>query len=192
MAATFPITGEPEADALLSEEPLALVLGMMLDQQVTMEWAFTGPYTLKGRLGGRFDAETIAALPPDELEAAFKGPPAIHRYPGSMAKRAQALCQYLVDNHDGDPTAVWQGATSGKELVKQVQKLPGFGKEKAKIFSALLAKRLGVKPEGWEEATSPFSDDEPRSVADIDSAETLQQVRAWKKAQKAAGKSKAD
>lgn len=189
---TFPITGEPEADALLSEEPLALVLGMMLDQQVPMEWAFTGPYTVKGRLDGQLDAASIAAMSPDELEAVFKGPPAVHRYPGSMAKRAQSLCQYLVDTYDGDAAAVWQGVESGKDLVKRVEKLPGFGKEKAKIFSALLAKRLGVTPDGWEEATSPFSDDQPRSVADISSAETLAEVRAWKKAKKAAGKTKAE
>jgi uncharacterized HhH-GPD family protein len=188
----FPITGDAEADALLDEDPLALMLGMMLDQQVPMEWAFTGPYTLKGRLDGQFDAATIATLPPDELEAAFKGPPAVHRYPGSMAKRAQALCQYLIDTYNGDASAVWQGVESGDELVKRVEQLPGFGKEKARIFSALLAKRAGVTPDGWEEATSPFSDDEPRSVADIDSAETLAQVRAWKKAKKAAGKGKAD
>jgi uncharacterized HhH-GPD family protein len=192
MSATFPISGEPEADALLAEEPLALVLGMMLDQQVPMEWAFASPYKLKERLGGQLDAAHIAHLPLEELEEAFKGPPALHRYPGSMAKRAQALCQYLVDTYDGDPTGVWSGVESGRELVKRVEALPGYGKEKARIFSALLAKRLDVTPPGWEEATSPFSDDQPRSVADIDSAEALQKVRAWKKQMKAAGKGKAD
>lgn len=192
MTATFPITGNPDADALLSENPLALVLGMMLDQQVPMEWAFTGPYTLQERLGETLDAHKIAAMPLEKLEEDFKGPPALHRYPGSMAKRAQALCQYLVDTYDGDAAALWQGVGTGRELVKRVEKLPGFGKEKSKIFSALLAKRLGVRPEGWEDATGPFSDDQPRSVADIDSPETLEQVRTWKKSMKAQGKSKSD
>jgi uncharacterized HhH-GPD family protein len=192
MTATLPVTGDPEADKLLVEEPLALMIGMLLDQQVPMEWAFAGPRTLRERLGGQLDAADIAAKDPAELEALFKGPPAVHRFPGSMAKRTQALCQYLVDNYDGDAAAVWTGATDGRELVKRVRDLPGFGADKSKIFSALLAKRFGVRPPGWEQATAPFSDDQPRSVADIDSAEALQQVRAWKKEMKAQGKSKAD
>jgi uncharacterized HhH-GPD family protein len=192
MTATLPVTGDPEADKLLVEEPLALMIGMLLDQQVPMEWAFAGPRTLRERLGGQLDAADIAAKDPAELEVLFKGPPAVHRFPGSMAKRTQALCQYLVDNYDGDAAAVWAGAADGRDLVKRVRDLPGFGADKSKIFSALLAKRFGVRPPGWEQATAPFSDDQPRSVADIDSAEALQQVRAWKKEMKAQGKSKAD
>jgi uncharacterized HhH-GPD family protein len=168
------------------------MIGMLLDQQVPMEWAFAGPLRLRERLGGRLDAAEIAAYDPDALDKVFRGPPAVHRFPGSMAKRTQALCQHLVDNYGGDAATVWSGAGDGRELVRRVRALPGYGGEKAKIFSALLAKRFGVRPPGWEEATAPFSDDQPRSVADIDSAESLARVRAWKKAMKAQGRAKSD
>jgi uncharacterized HhH-GPD family protein len=147
---------------------------------------------LREKLGGRLDAAEIAALDPVELEAMFKGPPALHRYPGSMAKRTQALCQHLVDHYGGDAAAVWTGVDDGNELLRRVKALPGFGADKSKIFTALLAKRFGVQPAGWEQATAPFSDDQPRSVADVDSPETLQRVRSWKKVMKAQGKTKAD
>ena len=186
------VTGDPDADRLLVEDPLALVIGMLLDQQVPMEWAFRGPARLKERLGGTLDANAIAAMPEDDLVAVFQTKPALHRFPGSMGKRTYALCRYLADEYGGDAAAVWTGATSGADLLARVQALPGFGEEKAKIFVALLAKRFGVRPEGWEAAAAPFSDAEPRSVADIDSAAALEQVRAWKKAKKAAGKSKRD
>ena len=189
---TLPVTGDPEADKLLVDDPLALTIGMLLDQQVPMEWAFSGPLRLRDKLGGRIDATEIAALDPTDLEAMFKGPPALHRYPGSMANRTQALCQYLVDHYGGDAAAVWTGVDDGGELLRRVMALPGFGTDKARIFTALLAKRFGVRPPGWEEATAPFSDDQPRSVADIDSVESLQRVRSWKKAMKAQGKTKAD
>jgi uncharacterized HhH-GPD family protein len=192
MSAVVPVTGIPEADQLLTDEPLALMIGMLLDQQVPMEWAFAGPLRLRERLGGRLDAAEIAAYDPDALDKVFRGPPAVHRFPGSMAKRTQALCQHLVDNYGGDAATVWSGAGDGRELVRRVRALPGYGGEKAKIFSALLAKRFGVRPPGWEEATAPFSDDQPRSVADIDSAESLARVRAWKKAMKAQGRAKSD
>jgi uncharacterized HhH-GPD family protein len=192
MTPAVPVTGDPEADQLLADDPLALMIGMLLDQQVPMEWAFAGPLKLRERLGGRLDAAEIAAVDPGKLEAVFKGPPALHRFPGSMAKRTQALCQHLVDHYGGDAAAVWTDADDGQELVRRVKALPGFGGEKSKIFTALLAKRFGVRPPGWEEATAPFSDDEPRSVADIDSAETLQRVRAWKKMMKSKGKAKSD
>lgn len=192
MTAVVPVTGDPEADQLLTDDPLALMIGMLLDQQIPMEWAFAGPLKLRARMGGRLDAAEIAAVEPDKFEAIFKGPPALHRFPGSMGKRTQALCQYLVDHYDGSAAAVWTGVDDGRELVKRVRDLPGFGSEKAKIFTALLAKRFGVRPLGWEEAAAPFSDDEPRSVADIDSAENLQRVRAWKKMMKAQKRSKAD
>jgi len=188
----LPVTGDPEADKLLVDDPLALTIGMLLDQQVPMEWAFSGPLRLRDKLGGRLDAAEIAALDPATLEAMFKGPPALHRYPGSMAKRTQALSQYLVDNYGGDAAAVWTGVDDGAELLRRVRALPGFGADKSKIFTAMLAKRFGVRPPGWEQATAPFSDDQPRSVADIDSPETLQRVRSWKKAMKAQGKTKSD
>ena len=188
----LPVTGDPEADKLLVDDPLALTIGMLLDQQVPMEWAFSGPLRLRDKLGGRLDAAEIAALDPATLEAMFKGPPALHRYPGSMAKRTQALSQYLVDNYGGDAAAVWTGVDDGAELLRRVRALPGFGADKSKIFTAMLAKRFGVRPPGWEQATAPFSDDQPRSVADIDSPETLQRVRSWKKAMKAQGKTKVD
>jgi uncharacterized HhH-GPD family protein len=190
---SFPVTGDPAADELLVEDPLALLLGMMLDQQVPMEWAFMSPHRLRERMGAEhLDARTLAEMPPDELEKLFKGPPALHRFPGAMAKRAQEVCHHLVDHYDGDAAGLWRDPASGAELVKRVQALPGFGKEKARIFCALLAKRFGLRPEGWEEATAPFSDDQPRSVADIDSRESFDRVRAWKKAMKAQGKGKSD
>lgn len=192
MTVSVPVTGDPEADRLLTDEPLALMIGMLLDQQVPMEWAFAGPLKLKERLGGRLDAAEIAALDPGALLTVFKGPPALHRFPGSMAMRTQALCQHLVDEYGGDASVVWVGVADGRELVRRVRALPGFGGEKSKIFTALLAKRFGVRPPGWEEAAAPFSDGEPRSVADVDSAETLLKVRAWKKMMKAQGRSKAD
>jgi uncharacterized HhH-GPD family protein len=190
MQGTLFITGDPEADRLVNTEPLAVLVAMLLDQQVPMEWAFSSPLRLKDRLGGTLDAATIAALPLEELEAMFKGPPALHRYPGSMAKRTQQLCQHLVDVHGGDAAAVWAGVASGTELFTRLKALPGFGGEKAKIFLALLAKRFGIAPPGWEDPAAPFSDDTPRSAADVDSAETLQRVREFKKMKKAEGKGK--
>ncbi len=190
MQGTLFITGDPEADRLVNTEPLAVLVAMLLDQQVPMEWAFSSPLRLKDRLGGTLDAATIAALPLEELEAMFKGPPALHRYPGSMAKRTQQLCQHLVDVHGGDAATVWAGVASGTELFTRLKALPGFGGEKAKIFLALLAKRFGIAPPGWEDPAAPFSDDTPRSAADVDSAETLQRVREFKKMKKAEGKGK--
>lgn len=187
---TLPVTGDPEADQLLVEHPLALVIGMLLDQQVPMEWAFSSPLKLRDRLGGSLDAAVIASMPLEDLEVVFKGPPALHRYPGSMANRTQQLCQHLVDAYDGDAAAVWTGVDTGAELFARVRGLPGFGGEKAKIFTALLAKRFGVRPAGWEEPSKPFSDASHRSVADIDSADALAEVRAFKKMMKAQGKGK--
>jgi uncharacterized HhH-GPD family protein len=193
-AATIPVTGDPDADRLLVDDPLALLIGMLLDQQVPMEWAFRGPLTLRKRLGGtgRLDAHTIAAMAPEDLEALFRTKPALHRYPGSMAKRTHDLCRHLVDEYDGDAAAVWRSATGGDELYRRLRALPGYGEEKAKIFLAILGKRLGVAPPGWEEAAAPFSDTTPRSVADIDSPESLQRVREWKTTQKRKKKGKAD
>ena len=191
-APVLPVTGDAEADALLVSDPLALLIGMLLDQQVPMEWAFRGPLRLKERLGGTLDAGAIAAMPVDDVVAVFSAKPALHRFPGAMAKRTHALCAHLVEHYGGDAAHVWKDATSGEELFERLSGLPGFGAEKAKIFVALLAKRFGVRPRGWKEATAPFSDPTPRSVADIDSPDALARVREWKKAQKAAGKSMQD
>jgi uncharacterized HhH-GPD family protein len=192
MQGDLAVTGNADADKLLNTDPLALLLGMLLDQQVPMEWAFTGPYTLQQRLGGELDAAQIAAMDPDEFLAVCKGPPAIHRFPGSMGKRVQALAQAIVDNYHAEADAIWQDVETGDELHRRLIALPGYGEEKTKIFIALLAKRFDVRPKGWEEVAAPFSDDTPRSVADINSADTLARVRQWKQARKAAGKTKAD
>jgi uncharacterized HhH-GPD family protein len=189
---TIPITGDAEADQLLVREPLALVLGMLLDQQVPMEWAFKGPATLKERLGGTLDARAIAAMDPEEFVAICAARPAIHRFPGSMGKRAWELCRFVTDHYDGDAEKIWKGVRSGETLYARVRELPGYGDEKAKIFVAILAKRMGKRPAGWEEAAAPFSDEQPRSVADVADAESLQRVREWKKAMKAAKKAKSD
>jgi uncharacterized HhH-GPD family protein len=191
-AKTFPVTGDDEADRLLVSEPLALLMGMLLDQQVPMEWAFLAPSRLKQRLGGTLDATAIAAMSGEEVEALFRERPALHRFPGSMGKRAHQLCQFLVEHYDGDAAKVWKGVKQGDELYRRLRELPGFGDEKAKIFVAVLAKRMGVRPAGWEAAAGPFADDSPRSVADIDSRESFTRVRAWKQAQKAKGKGKQD
>jgi uncharacterized HhH-GPD family protein len=190
MKGTLAVTGDPDADELLNTDPLAVLIGMQLDQQVPMEWAFSSPLRLRERLGGELDASAIAAMPLEALEPVFKGPPALHRYPGSMAKRTHQLCQHLVEHHGGDAAAVWADVTTGDELFGRVRDLPGFGGEKAKIFTALLAKRFGVQPPGWEEVSRPFSDATHRSVADVDSPDALLEVRAFKKMMKAKGKGK--
>jgi uncharacterized HhH-GPD family protein len=185
------VTGNPDADALLTRDPLALLLGMLLDQQVPMEWAFRAPYTLCQRLG-HLDVTRIVAAGPEALTAAFTAKPALHRYPAAMAARAYALCQHVVDEYGAQASAVWEGVESGDELYRRLRALPGFGDEKAKIFLAVLGKRCGIAPPGWAERALPFSDSTPRSVADIDGPDSLQRVRAWKKQQKAKGKSKQD
>jgi uncharacterized HhH-GPD family protein len=191
-AAAIPVTGNPEADRLLAENPLALLIGMLLDQQVPMEWAFRGPLTLQQRLGSPLDAETIASMGPEKIEAIFRDKPAMHRYPGSMGKRTHALCAYVVEHYGGDAGAIWRDAPSGQEIYRRLRELPGYGEEKAKIFLAILGKRLGEAAPGWEEAAAPFSDATPRSVADVDSKESLARVREFKKARKAAKQGKAD
>ena len=188
----IPITGDPAADRLLEENPLALLIGMLLDQQVPMEWAFRGPLTLQERLGSSLDAETIASLGPDKVEAIFRDKPAMHRYPGAMGKRTHALCAYIADHYGGDAAAIWRDAPSGQEVYRRLRQLPGYGDEKAKILLAVLGKRLGQAAPGWEEAAAPFSDGTPRSVADVGSAESLARVREFKKARKAEKRGKAD
>ena len=191
MKGTVPVTGNAEADELNATNPLALLLSMLLDQQVPMEWAFIGPYLLKERMG-ELDARAIASMPEDEFLAIAKGPRAIHRFPGSMGKRVQAVCQVIVDEYAGDASRIWTDAKDGADLRKRLEALPGFGSEKSRIFIALLAKRFDVRPEGWQEAAEPFGDDVARSVADIDSADTLALVREWKQARKKEGKTKSD
>jgi uncharacterized HhH-GPD family protein len=183
----LPLTGDPQADVLLEEDPLALLIGMLLDQQVPMEKAFRGPYDLKERMG-RLDAGEIASMDGEALAALFRGPPALHRYPGSMAGRTQDMCRMLVERYDGDAERVWSTATTGQELFANLKALPGFGEAKAKIFTALLAKRLGVTPPGWDDVAGPYAAVGHFSVADIDGPEALAAVRAHKQAMKAAAK----
>jgi uncharacterized HhH-GPD family protein len=182
----------PEADELLSRSPIALLIGLVLDQQIPLEWAFTGPLTLTQRLGRDLDAVDLAGRDPDELAKVFATPPAIHRFPGSMAGRVQELSRVVVDHYDGDAANVWRGAKDGAELVKRVEGLPGFGKHKAKIFVALLGKQLGVRPKGWQEAAGEFGATGSRtSVADITDAASLAEVREHKKSMKAQAKPQA-
>ena len=186
---TLALAGNPDADALLTEDPLALLIGMVLDQQIPLEWAFHGPYELTKRLGRRLDAADLAAMDPEQLAAAFSQRPALHRYPGSMAKRVQELCRHIVDDYDGDPAGVWKTAKNGDMLYRNVKALPGFGEQKARIFVGLLGKQLGVRPKGWQEAAGDFG--QPRtylSVADIVDADSLAKVRAYKQQKKAAVK----
>ena len=187
---TLAVTGDDAADRLVNSDPLALLLGMLLDQQIPLEWAFMGPYRLVERLGAELDAVEISELDPDDFAALVRAKPALHRFPSSMAKRMQALCRHVADHYDGDAGAVWSAATNGEDLFRRLRDLPGYGNEKARILTAVLAKRFGVRPDGWEAQAGAFADSEPRSVADIDSPEALQRVRAWKKGQKALGKRK--
>jgi len=184
----LPITGDPTADQLLEDEPLALLTGMLLDQQVTMEKAFHSPYDLKERLGGELDATTIAEMDPDKLKAIFAERPALHRFPGSMATRTGDLCRALVEQYDGKAENVWQGAASGQEVLDNLKALPGFGDQKASIFVALLGKRMGVQPPGWREAAGLYGQDGAYSVADVVDAESLANVREYKQAAKAKAK----
>ncbi len=181
------LSGEPEADALLATDPLALLMGMLLDQQITMEKAFRGPYDLRERLGHDLDAADIAGR--SDLAEIFATPPAIHRFPGSMAGRVQELCRALVDHYGGKADNVWNGVTTGGELLGRLKALPGFGDQKARIFLALLGKQFGVQPIGWREAAGSYGDDGSlRSIADVTSRETLLQVRAYKQAMKVEAK----
>jgi uncharacterized HhH-GPD family protein len=191
MNGTLYITGDDAADALLNHDGTALLIGMLLDQQVPMEWAFAGPLTLQRRLG-HLDASFIAAMSQDEFVAVCYAKPAIHRFPAAMGKRIHALCSTLAAEYEGRGDNVWAGVTNGDQLYRRLRGLPGYGDEKARIFLAILGKRMGVQPEGWREAAGRFGDDTPRSVADIDSPASLAAVREWKRAQKAAKKDKQD
>ncbi|NLE81660.1 MAG: Fe-S cluster assembly protein HesB [Rhodococcus sp.] len=189
MALTLNLVGDPEADALLAEDPLALLIGMLLDQQVPMETAFLGPKKLYDRLGG-LDVNTIASMNPEEFSALCAQTPAVHRFPGSMAGRIQSLCAFLVENYDGSVEALWtDGNPDGKEVLKRLKALPGYGDQKARIFLALLGKQIGVRPDGWREAAGAYGDDGARrSIADVVDEKSLLEVREFKKAAKAAAK----
>jgi uncharacterized HhH-GPD family protein len=187
--AALHLSGDQEADALISKDPLALLIGMVLDQQIPLEKAFSSPAVLAQRLGGRLDAATIAGMDPDALIEIFKERPALHRFPGSMAARVQELCRLIVDEYGGKADAVWKKLPDGTTLVARLRQLPGFGEQKAKIFAALLGKQLGVQPEGWRVASKPFGEEGSfLSVADIVDTETLGKVRAHKQAMKAKAK----
>ena len=191
MNGTLYITGDKDADRLLNTNALALLIGMLLDQQVPMEWAFRGPSTLRERLGG-LDAKKIAAMDQDDFVSVGCAKPAIHRFPAAMGRRVHELCTFLTAHYGGRADKVWTGVASGAELRARLHDLPGFGEEKAQIFLALLAKRFGIAPEGWEKAAGKFGETTPRSVADIDSPDALARVRDWKKAAKAAKRDKQD
>jgi uncharacterized HhH-GPD family protein len=183
------ITGDAAADALLTDEPLALLIGMLLDQQIAMETAFGGPLKIRDRTGG-LDAAGIAAADPEAFTAAFSQTPAVHRFPGSMSGRVQALCQALVDDWGGDAAALWtEGDPDGATVLKRLKALPGFGDQKARIFVALLGKQYGFTGAGWREAAGAYGEEGSfRSVADIVSPESLTKVREYKRAAKAAAK----
>lgn len=184
------LSQDADADALLSSDDLALLIGMLLDQQIPMEKAFRGPYDLARRLGRDLEAADLAGR--DDLEELFATTPAIHRFPGSMAGRVRELCRYLVDHHDGRAEAVWQDVATGEEVLARLKALPGFGEQKARIFLALLGKQRGIRPQGWREAAGAYGEEGAlRSVADVTSAETLQQVRAYKQEVKRAAKAQA-
>ncbi|NPC95293.1 HhH-GPD-type base excision DNA repair protein [Nocardioides sp. zg-DK7169] len=186
----FQIANEPAADRVLEEHPFALLAGMMLDQQFPMEHAFRGPAKVLERFGSLEPAE-IAAADPERFAELCATPPAIHRFPGSMSARLQALAAMIEEKYDGHTERLWTEATSGRDLLKRVMELPGFGKQKGQIFVALLAKQLGVRPEGWEAAVGDYALEGYRSVADVVDATSLQKVRDFKKEKKAAAKAKA-
>ena len=184
------LTGNPDADALLAQDGNALLLGMVLDQQIPMEKAFCGPAVIARRMGGRLDVAAIAGQDPETFAAMFATPPAVHRFPGSMAGRVQAVCRVLVEQYGGSADNVWNGVAGGAELKKRIGALPGFGEQKASIFVALLGKQYGVTPPGWREAAGAYGEDGSRkSVADVVDGASLDAVRASKKAAKAAARS---
>jgi uncharacterized HhH-GPD family protein len=187
---TLRIAQDAAADELLSRDPLALMIGMLLDQQFPMERAFGAPRLLADRLGvDALDAAALAAADPEELTRVFQGPPALHRYPGSMAGRTQELSRHLVDRYGGRAEALWADAPDGATLLRRVRALPGFGEQKSKIFLALLGKQYGVTPPGWREAAGAYGEDgSSRSVADITGPESLAEVRRFKQEQKQAAK----
>ena len=191
MSGTLFITGDPDADAFVNSDGTALLVGMLLDQQVPMEVAFRGPTTLRGRLG-HLDPLAIAAMDLDDFVAVCCAKPAIHRYCGAMGKRVHALCVVLAEQYGGRGERVWDGVKSADVLYQRLRELPGYGDEKSRIFIAILGKRMGVRPRGWKDAAGKFGESTPRSVADSTSPATLAKIREWKRAQKAAKLDKQD
>lgn len=186
---TLYITGNPQSDKLLNSNGTALLIGMLLDQQVPMEWAFNGAHTLKQRLG-HLDPKKISEMDPEEFLQVCLEKPAIHRFPKAMAQRIQGMCGIIAATYKNKGENIWKGVTDAQVLFERLRELPGYGEEKAQIFVALLAKRFDITPEGWKKAAGVFSDNNPRTIADITSQETLLKVRAWKKAEKAADRDK--
>ena len=186
---TLHITGDADADRLLTEDPLALLIGMLLDQQVAMETAFAGPLKISER-AGTLDASALASFDAEAFADLFKATPAVHRFPGSMAARVQALCAVVEQDWGGDAAEIWtRGEPDGATVLKRLKKLPGFGEQKAKIFLALLGKQYGYTGDGWREASAPYGEDgSHRSVADIVSPESLTKVREYKREMKSAAK----
>ena len=182
------ITGDEHADRVLTDSPFALLVGMMRDQQYPMEHAFRGPAKVQMRFGS-FEPAAIAAADPEEFRALASTPPAIHRFPGSMAVRLQEVARIVEEQYGGDASRLWTEAADARELMKRLQALPGFGQQKARIFVALLAKQFGVRPDGWEQQVGAYAEDGYRSVADVVDADSLQKVRDHKKELKAAAKS---
>jgi uncharacterized HhH-GPD family protein len=188
---TLSLPVDADANELLSRSPLALLIAMLLDQQVPLEKAFSGPRDLVLRLGHEPTAQELADYDPDALAAVFSARPALHRYPKAMAGRTQDLCRLIVERYDGDAAQVWAGAATGQELLRRIGELPGFGPAKAQIFAALLGKQLGVRPDGWREAAGHFGQEGSHySVADIVDDDSLAQVRAHKQQMKAAAKTR--
>jgi len=190
MEHTVRIAQAAEADALLGRSALAVMVGMLLDQQVPMEWAFSGPWTIAQRMGSDdLDAREIAQRDPEGFAELLSAKPAVHRYPGSMAKRIQQLCTHLVEQYDGDAEAVWRDVPTGAEVLERLLALPGYGRQKAQIFLALLGKQLGVTPDGWREAAGVYGEEGARrSAADITGPDSLAEVRAVKQEAKRAAK----
>jgi uncharacterized HhH-GPD family protein len=181
------ITGDERADHVLTDSPFALLCGMLLDQQFPMERAFAGPAKVLERFGSLEPSE-IAAADPEQFASLCSEPPAVHRFPGSMAGRLQAVAQVVVDEYDGRAERIWTEAANGRDLLRRMTALPGFGKQKAQIFVALLAKQLGVRPQGWESVVGDYGLEGYRSVADVVDEASLEKVRAYKKEKKAAAR----
>ncbi len=184
------ITGDERADQVLTDDPFALLLGMLLDQQFPMERAFAGPAKVLERFGSLDPAE-VAAADPEQFASLCAEPPAVHRFPGSMAGRIQSVAQIVVEQYDGHAERIWTEATDAKDLLARMTQLPGFARQKSQIFVALLAKQVGVRPAGWEAVVGDYSQDGYRSVADVVDEGSLAKVRAYKQEQKAAARARA-
>lgn len=181
---TLVVTGDPEADQLLNTNPLALMIGMLLDQQVPIEWAFAGPFRLAQRLDGTLDAVRIAAMDPEELAAVAAQKPAVHRFPTMMGRRIHKLCEHLVDEYEGDPASLWSDTDDAEVLYKRLLALPGYGPVKAQIFMSILAKRFDCQPSGWEAIAGVFASEDLRSVADLGDPGALGRLREKRRSEK--------